>query len=298
MISVFVDVLVPVFAIVGVGFFVALRFDVEPRALTTLAYWVLGPAFVFDVLANADIDVSVVTGVVVVTAVTMVTTGLLAAAVMRLLGRSFSELAATVLTSVYGNVGNFGLAISAFALGEEILPIAGIVLVTVNTLGILTGVGLANIRHHSPARSLLTAVFSPLAVAVVPAIVVNTSATELPLWVGRPVSLVAAAMIPVMLLTLGVQIARMPKKLPSGRIAIPIGLKLIIAPLVAVSFARVFGLTEPASSVVILQSAMPAAVFTALIGLEHDLESDYITSVVLVGTLVSALTLPLVLITL
>jgi len=41
-------------------------------------------------------------------------------------------------------------------------------------------------------------------------------------------------------------------------------------------------------------SAMPAAVFTSLIALEHDLESDFVTSVVLIGTLVSAATLPVV----
>lgn len=49
-----------------------------------------------------------------------------------------------------------------------------------------------------------------------------------------------------------------------------------------------------AADVVILQAAMPAAVFTSLIALEHDLEADFVTSVVLVGTLTSAVTLPVV----
>jgi len=45
---------------------------------------------------------------------------------------------------------------------------------------------------------------------------------------------------------------------------------------------------------VVLQAAMPAAVFTSLIAIEHRLEADYVTSVVLLGTLLSALTLPVV----
>lgn len=295
MLQVFVDVLVPVFIIVGVGFVVARGLQIKPAALTSLAYWVLGPAFIFDILAGAELDPSVVGRVVGATVATMVVAGLVAALVMRLSGRSFSELAAVVVTSTYGNVGNFGLAISAFALGEDVLPIAGIVMVTVNTLGILTGVGLASIRHHSAFRSIATAVFSPLALAVIPALVVNVTDAELPLWLDRPVSLLAAALIPVMLLTLGVQIANMPRTLPRPMVAVPIGIKLVIAPIVALGAVALLRLEGVASQVVILQAAMSAAVFTSLIALEHDLEPDYVTSVVLIGTLGSVITLPVVL---
>lgn len=294
MLQVLVEVLFPVFAIVGIGYLVARYVGITPPALATLAYWILGPAFIFDVLADAELEASVVWRVVGSTVLAMAVVGLLAALVMRAMGRSFSEMAATVLTSIYGNVGNFGLAISAFALGEEVLPIAGIVLVTVNTVGILTGVGLASIRHHSAVRSIAAAVFSPLALAVIPALFVNLSDTALPLWLDRPVSLLAAALIPVMLLTLGVQIAGMPRALPHGLVSVPIGIKLILTPLVAFGAASLLGLEGVAADVVILQAAMPAAVFTSLIALEHELEPDYVTAVVLTGTLVSALTLPVV----
>lgn len=295
MAQVLVDVLVPVFAIVGVGFGVARLVGVRPPALASLSYWVLGPAFIFDVLAGAELDAEVVWRVVGSTALGMAVVAVVAATVMRLAGVSFSTLAATVLTSTYGNVGNFGLAISVFAFGDDVLPIAGIVLVTVNTLGILTGVGMATLRHGSPLRAVATAVGSPLALAVFPALLVNFTNTTLPIWIDRPVSLVAAAMIPVMLLTLGVQIAGMPRALPAGLVAIPVGIKLVLAPLAALLAVSLLGLTGAASRVVILQAAMPAAVFTSLIALEHHLEADYVTSVVLSGTLASALTLPLVL---
>lgn len=295
MLRVFVDVLVPVFAIVAIGYLVARGVGIEPAGLTTLSYWVLGPAFIFEILAGAELDPAVITQTVGATIATMTVTGLLAAAIMRLIGRSFSEAAAAVLTSVHGNVGNFGLAIAAFALGEQALPIAGIVMVTVNTLGIVTGVGLASIRHHSAVRSVVTALFSPLALAVIPALIVNTGDVGLPLWVSRPVGLLAAAMIPVLLLTLGVQIATMPRALPSPIVALPIGLKLVVSPLVAAAVVVLIGMTGEASQVVVLQAAMPAAVFTSLIALEHDLEPDLVTSVVLVGTMASVVTLPVVL---
>jgi predicted permease len=292
--QVLVNVLLPVFAIVAVGYLIARTVDVRPPALATLSYWILGPAFIFDVLATADLDPGVVGRVVTSSALAMVIAGAAAAVTMRIMGVSFSKLAATVLTSIYGNVGNFGLAISAFALGESVLPIAGIVLVTVNTLGILIGVGLANVRHGSTWRAMRTAVLSPLALAVVPALFVNISNLELPVWADRPISLLAAALIPVMLLTLGIQLALMPRVIPQPFVIAPLGIKLVVTPLAAFAMVGLLGLTGVPGDVVVLQAAMPAAVFTSLIALEHDLEPDYVTSVVLIGTLVSALTLPVV----
>lgn len=294
MLQVLVDVLVPVYLLVGIGFVVARVVGAKPQTLATLSYWVLGPAFIFDVLAGAELDPGVVGKVVTASALTMVFVGAAAASVIRALGRSFSTQSATVLTSIHGNVGNFGLAISAFALGESVLPIAGIVMVTVNTLGILTGVGLATIRHGSAWRAIGAAFGSPLALAVVPALAVNISNLSLPVWVDRPISLLAAALIPVMLLTLGIQLALMPRAMPDGVIAVPIAMKLIASPLIALLATALLSLGGVASDVVILQAAMPAAVFTSLIALEHDLEADYVTSVVLVGTLVSIATLPVV----
>jgi predicted permease len=166
--------------------------------------------------------------------------------------------------------------------------------VTVNTVGILTGVGLANIRHGSLRRAALVAFTSPLAVAVVPALAVNLTGVELPIWLDRPVGLLAAAMIPVMLLTLGVQLASMGRTRPSAGVLIPIGMKLVVSPSIAAVAVTALSLAGAAGDVVVLQAAMPAAVFTSLIALEHDLAADYVTTVVLVGTLASILTLPVV----
>ena len=294
MLQVLVDVLVPVFAVVAIGFGLSKSIGIEPRALATLAYWVLGPAFIFNVLATAELEADVVVKVVAASALVMLVAGLTAALAMSLIGSSFSQLAATVLTSTYGNAGNFGLAISAFAFGAEALPVASIVMVTVNTLGILTGVGLARVRHGSLSRAAVTALSSPLAVAVVPALVVNLTDAGLPIWLDRPISLLAGALIPVMLLTLGVQLAGMSRALPGPKIGVPIAVKLVLAPVIAVVAIGLLDLGGLPGDVVILQAAMPAAVFTSLIAIEHDLEPDYVTSIVLLGTLISAATLPVV----
>lgn len=293
--QVLVDVLVPVFAIVALGYIMARVTDVESKTLATLAYWVLGPAFIFDILSEAELAPDVVLKIVAASVLVMVIVGAVAVVVMRLAGADFSTVAAAVLTSTHGNVGNFGLAICTFAFGAAVLPIAGVVMVTVNTVGILIGVGMATIRHGSLFRAALTAIASPLALAVLPALLVNVTNATLPIWLDRPISLLAAAMIPVLLLTLGIQLAGMRRTgLPSRLVSLPIVLKLVAAPLVAWLAVTLLDLSGDAGNVVVLQAAMPAAVFTSLIALEHDLEADFVTSAVLVGTLISAVTLPVV----
>lgn len=294
MLGIFVDILVPVFLVVSAGFLLARTVGVKPHGLATLAYWVLGPVFIFDILSGADLEAGEVARIVAATVISVAVVGVLAGVAGRLVGSSRSVTSATVLSSIHGNVGNFGLAIVAFALGEGALPIAGIVMVTINTLGILTGVGLASSREHNLARAAWRALTTPLALAVVPALAVNVSNIDLPLWFDRPVSLIAAAMIPVMLLTLGVQLAGMEKVLPPAKAALPIGLKLVVNPLAASAAVAILGLSGAPADVVVLQAAMPAAVFTSLIALEHDLEPDYVTAVLLSGTLVSAFTIPVV----
>ena len=294
MLRVFVDVLVPVFAVVGLGFLVARTVGAKPQTPATLAYWVLGPAFIVSVLSTAEFEAEAVLKIVGSTLLAMAFVGGVAAGAGRVFGVNRSRSAAMVLTSMHGNAGNFGLAICAFALGAEVLPIAGIVMVTINTVGIVTGVGLATARESSAWKALAAGLSSPIAVAVIPALMINLTNFEPPLWLARPIELLASALIPVMLLTLGIQLAGMKRELPSRLVSIPIVTKLIVAPVGALAAITIVGLSGVESKVVILQAAMPAAVFTSLIALEHDLEPDFVTSVVLVGTLVSAVTLPVV----
>ena len=295
LLRVLIDVLTPVFAIVGVGYWVARRLSVDAGTLSKLAYWVLGPAFIFNVLAGSELDGTVVAKVVAVSLATMLLVGVGAAMVARGMHRTRPELGAIVLTSVHGNVGNFGIAIAAFAFGDAALPLAGIVMVTVNTAGILIGVALATSHRESPLVAVRTAFSTPMALAVIPAIAVNLTDTHLPAVVGRPVALLANALIPMMLLTLGIQLRQMEQPSIGRSVLVPIFAKLLVAPVVAVGLVALFGLEGLPADVAILQAAMPAAVFTSLIALEHDMEPDLVTTIVLAGTLASVVTLPSVL---
>ena len=96
-----------------------------------------------------------------------------------------------------------------------------------------------------------------------------------------------------MLLVLGMQMADM-KGNGGVRMMVPaIGLRLLIAPLVAVVVAGVVGLTGLSRSVGIIQASMPTAVLTIVLATEFELQPTAVTSIVIGSTLLSPLTLSL-----
>jgi len=56
LVSIFLDVLTPVFALVVLGYVVGPRLGLEGRTLSRFAYYLLTPAFVFNVLSSARIE--------------------------------------------------------------------------------------------------------------------------------------------------------------------------------------------------------------------------------------------------
>lgn len=293
--AIFRDILAPVFVLVALGFVFGRRLSIDPQPLARVAYFLLAPAFIFEVLAASELGGGTVIRMVAVLLVTTAAVAALGWVTGRSLGRTPRVTAALVLVAVYGNVGNFGLPIVAFEFGEGALDLAGVAFLTVNVAAFLIGVTAATWHNSHPLRALWTAVSTP-AVAVVPlAVIVNGTNTDLPLFVDRAVGLLADAMIPVMLLTLGLQLAAMKRPRIGADVIAGTSLRLVAAPAVAAGASAVIGLSGTAAGVTIVQSAMPAAVFTALIAIEHDLEPELVTTIVLTSTLASAVTLVFVL---
>jgi len=291
---IFVDILLPVFLLVGTGAIAGRRLRLDARTLTALAYWLTGPAFVFQILADANLGAALVGRIVLASLIGIGATGLLAVGIAKAARRPASVVSATLLSSIYGNVGNFGLAIVAFTFGDASLATAGIVLIVVNVVGLVVGITSAGWERHGVGTAVWRALTAPMTLAAIPGLLVAGTGATLPLWLDRAVGLLAAAMIPTMLLTLGVQLAGMSTMRPSWDTIRALGGRLVVAPLAAWAATLLVGLSGTAAGVVILQFAMPPAVFTALVAIEHELEPDLVTTTVLVGTLASLATLPVV----
>lgn len=296
--NVLFDVLAPVALLVALGALAGPRLDIDVGSLSRLSFFVLGPAFVFVVLAEAELDGSVVVRLVIAGLAGMVAVVTIVGAWARFTNATFEITAATAMTSAYGNVGNAGLAIVGFALGDDALPIAGVLMLTINLAGLVLSVGLAEARTRSPLLAVGRAVTAPMAIAGALAVGVNAAGIDLPVVLDRSAGLLADALIPIMLFTLGLQLVRTGTPSWSGDLGLMLACKLAVAPLVAGLVAAGLGLDGDFFDAVVIQSAMPPAVFCAVVAIQYDLAPERVTAGVVVGTLVSAVTLPVVLLVL
>ena len=74
-----------------------------------------------------------------------------------------------------------------------------------------------------------------------------------------------------------------------------VGLRLILAPILAWLIAPFAGLDDIGHKTAILQSAMPAAVFSMVIATKFEVEPEFVTGVVVASTLLSPLTVTVLL---
>ncbi|HEY8291156.1 MAG TPA: AEC family transporter [Thermomicrobiales bacterium] len=289
--QIYLNILIPVFALVAIGYLVGPRLGLEARTLSRVAYFVLVPSFTFNVLTTARIDAAVAGRMVLYIGVVEVACAVAAIAIARLCKRSPQMTGAYVLIAVFPNVGNFGLPVVQFAFGPDALVAATIYFIAMSTISFIIGVAAANWHHGSNLRSLIAVVKTPAVIAVVPALLFNVSGIHPPLVIERPTALLAGAMVPVMLVALGVQLAGAGiPRLDGNMLGVSL-IRLLGGPALAALIAIPFHLTSLARDAGILQSAMPAAVLASIIAFEHELLPAFVTATVLFSTLISIVTL-------
>ncbi len=293
--SILFNTLAPVFLVVAAGFVVGRRFDLDPRPPARAAFYLFVPAFVFDVLVGSDLGGTTVVRVVVALGVTSISAAVAAWLVGRLLGKPRAVVVAFVMVAVFGNVGNLGLAVNIFEFGEDASDLAGVAFLTVNVLAFLISITAIKWGHVHPMRAVAAALATPAVLVVPPAIVVDTTGVELPVFAERFIGILAEGLIPLMLVTLGLQLAATRELRIGPDVFIGSALRLLAAPALAAVAVAVVGLEGDAAGVTIVMSAMPAAVLTGIVAIEHDLEPDLVTATVLVSTLASVVTLAVVL---
>jgi predicted permease len=293
--SVFVDVVAPVFAIVGLGWLLGPRLALDARTLSRVAYHAFVPAFTFHVISRAEIPLARAGRMALYILATHAVFAALAWAAARLLGRSREVTAAYVMLAVFGNVGNFGLALLRFRLGDEALVPATIYFVVSLLVSFVVCVGVAAAVRGSGLSAVGSVFKTPAILAAIPALIVSGTGVEVPLFAARAVGLLADAMIPTMLVVLGIQLAEAGALRPGVDVAVAGALRLVAAPAVAALLVVPFGIGGVDRATCILQAAMPAAVLVAIISHEYGVAPGFVMSTVFFSTLGSLPVLTLLL---
>ena len=292
--AILVNDILPVFVVAGVGFLLARYVKADVKTLSRTTFNAFAPCLVFHLLVTSSLGANdfgrmIVYAVSVIALVGLV--GRLAAIPLRL---DRQALAAFLIVVMFSNSGNFGLSAILFAFGREALTHASIYFVTNAVLMYTVGVFLAS-AGRAPVRQALAGVLRvPAVYGVLLAAIVMATGITLPPAVMRPVSLLADASIPVMLVVLGMQLERGRWPARPAAVLTAVLLVLVACPLIGTALASLVGLAGVARQAAIAQAAMPAAVVNTIIALEYDVEPSFVTAVVFVSTLASPLTVTLV----
>lgn len=294
LISIFANNIAPVLIVAGIGFAAGRRYQLETRTLGILIFNVLTPMLVFHSLYVSEIagsDFASMVGLVVL--LQLIMTGI-SYGVMAVRGVNKIERASIMLNSVCPNVGNFGLSISAFAFGGDVLAWAVVILVSNTFLHYSLGVFIASSGRQSPRQALLMILRVPAVYATAAALILRGLNVELPPMVFQSVTMLKDASIPAMLLLLGLQLSQSMAVHRWRLVSAGVVLKMLIAPAVALGIVLVFQLENAAAIAFILQASMPAAVTILILAQAYELDETLTLNLIVATTLISPFTLSVI----
>ena len=285
--------ILPIFLSAGGGYLLGRTLKPDIRSTSRLAFYLFSPCLVFTSVTNSTLSggdfgrmAGFTLGVIAIMTVVALACGLALRLERRL-------LASLIVASIFVNGGNYGLAVTQFAFGDEALA-RSVIYYTFSTLAVYTlGVVVASWGHRPLGGVLRHGLTLPTTWALLVAGLVRVSGLALPLPAQRAVGLLSQAAVPVMLVILGLQLAE-ARGWPRARLALILlasFLQLVVAPLFGLGLAHLLGMTGPTFQSAVIESAMPTAVITTILAVEYDLDPAFMTGTVLFSTLLSPLTL-------
>jgi malate permease and related proteins len=291
--EVFVNNLLPVLLCAATGFVLGRTLHPDIKTASRMAFYIFSPCLVFVSLERVKISGSELWKLALFTFAMSLIIGLLAYLCGRSLQADRHLIASMVVASMFVNSGNYGLAATKFAFGEEALARALVCFVfgtiVVYTLGVL----IASMGKLSAGQALRQMLMVPAVYGLIAAGLVRQLNWRVPLFLDRSVTMLGDASIPLMLVLLGLQIAEV-RSWPRNRMAL-IGastfLQLVVSPLIGLLAAHWMGLTGVSRQAAVLQVSMPAAVVTTVLAVQYDLDRTLVSGVVVLTTILSPLTL-------
>ncbi|TDL78374.1 AEC family transporter [Palleronia sediminis] len=281
------NVTAPVFLLASIGFvWVRRGLPYDVGFVTRLAMTLGVPCLIFTALMRTEIAPAALTAVSLAAlaaygAVTLLMAGLVWAAGL--------ELRTYLAPLIFGNTGNLGLPLALFAFGDEGLGYAVVIFAIMAIYSFTAGIWLV-----AGGGSVLRVLREPVVAATLLGALFLWRGWRTPDFVTNTLDLIGQLAIPLMLVTLGVAIARLqPESL--GRPALFSALKLAGCTAAAVATGRLFALEPVAFAVLVLQISTPVAVTSYLIAAKYGADADAVAGLVVLSTLMSVVTLPLTL---
>ena len=283
-----IDILFPVFFIIGIGYFLGIKnpnFNTDP--ITKFAGSIGTPAMAFYIITSTGITINIFFDNFIYALILIGFFSIIGIIFLVILKKDFiSELPPLILP----NTANMGIPICFFAYGQEGLGIASGISCVVILLHFTVGVFLAKKK-----LSLDTFVKNMPIYGILSGVLFLYFEWEVPGYLENTTFLLTYATIFLVLMSLGIALSRL--KVVSWTHASILGaVRVIIGPLIGFGFIKYLNLDEFAAGVLLIQSCMPSAILTYLVGSMYSERRvvDSVASVIVTSTVMSFITIPIV----
>ena len=261
------NAVIPTFILVALGALADKRFpNLHLETLSRLSVYFLIPALIFSALARTDLTLNsalLLSGAYVLYLLVLGATALLGSR-----GLSREKRGGLIIATLFGNTGNMGLPITLFAYGQAGFERAVVLLVISLTIMFIVGPAVLANQGGRLRERLKDALKLPPIWATLAGISINFLPSGLPISLDRGIELLGNAAIPVMLLSLGIQMRRgWVWEIGPAALRATL-LRLVVGPFIAYGVARVLGLEALDTKVLVLSAAMPTAVTMFVVAVE------------------------------
>lgn len=281
------QIVAPVFILAAIGFtWVKIGWSYEIEFVTRLAMTLSVPALIFVALMKANISADTLSNLFLSSLIAY----LFLALIFWITGKIFKLNMATYWAPlIFGNTGNLGLPLAMFAFGEVGLGYAVVVFAVMAIGSFSIGVWMV-----SGGGSINKVFKEPMVWATLLGALFLIQGWQTPKWATNTLELLGQMAIPLMLITLGVALARLRINLISRAIILSI-LKLCVSVGVAWIIGIYFELNDIAFAVLVMQIATPVAVTSYLLAQKYGADANEVAGLVIASTALSVFALPVLL---
>ncbi len=289
--TILLSAVLPVGLIMIIGFIAGRNLKLDQPTLSQISIYILAPALVANSLYRTTVSWKSATELLWGYAlISLILYGLVVGFCL-LLGVEKSDRQSFLAITMCPNNGNMGLPVVTFALGEAGLERA--IIYMIGSSIFLFSIAPGMLKGDGLRLGLRLTLKLPLVWAMLAGVSLNLFQVELPFNLGKSIELLGMAAIPMALLILGMQLATTHFDIRKREI-LAAGVKLAIAPLIAYFVGRLLSLEGLDLQVLILQTAMPTAISSLIMVKEFGGNAPMVARTIILSTMMSFLSLPLV----
>ena len=280
------NTVIPVFLIIAIGFVIGKKRKIDVQPIVDLIVYIAGPSLIFVSLAKSNIELNDFLTMVIVTVVFTSILWLLAYIIFKI---TKSKNYGLYLPMAHGNTGYLGWPIALFAFG--IAGLSRAVIFDAVASVFLFSLGIYVVHRRNELKEIFKI---PLIYALILGFLFNFFKIPVPKMAFSALEMIGMITIPAALLVLGYKLTEI--KLKSAKIAFLASLfKIGIGFLVAFLIVALFSITGITRDIILLEASMPSAVFTMILCQKYKRDAALVASTVLISTIISIFTIPLIL---